>query len=83
MKLKVFAALLAVIGVGTSVAVAKGPPPATPAPERAAKVCHRTASAARPFRLIRVSRSALEAHMRHGDLLAAAGGCSSTTSAAP
>ena len=81
MNLKAVAVVLALTGFGTSVAVAKGPP-AGAVSERTVIVCHRTASTARPFRLVRVSRPALEAHMRHGDLLASSGGCS-TSSAAP
>jgi hypothetical protein len=83
MKLKAVAVALALTGFGTSVAVAKGPTPAGAVAERTVNVCHRTASAARPFWLIRVSRSALEAHMRHGDLLARDGSCSSNRFAAP
>ncbi len=83
MNLKAVAVVLALTGFGTSVAVAKGPPAnAVVVAERSVTVCHRAASAARPFRLVRVSRSALEAHMRHGDLLATSGECS-TRSAAP
>ena len=82
MNLKAVAVVLALTGLGTSVAVAKGPPAADAVAERSVIVCHRTASAAQPFRLIRVSRTALEAHMRHGDLLASSGSCS-PRSAAP
>jgi hypothetical protein len=82
MNLKAVAVVLALTGLGTSVAVAQGPPAADAVADPAVTVCHRTAAAARPFRLIRVSRSALETHMRHGDLLASSGRCS-TSSAAP
>ena len=82
MNLKAVAVVLALTGLGTSVAVAKGPPAADAVGERAVTVCHRTASTARSLHLIRVSRSALETHMRHGDMLASSGGCS-TRSAAP
>jgi hypothetical protein len=81
MNLKAAAVVLALTGFGTSVAVAKGPPDADAVAERSATVCHRTASAAQPFRLIRVSSSAVEAHMRHGDLLATNGACSARTAA--
>jgi hypothetical protein len=76
MNLKAVAVVLALTGLGTSVAVAKGPPAAEAVAERSVTVCHRTASAAQPFRVTQVSRSALEAHMRHGDRLATGGTCS-------
>lgn len=82
MNLKAVAVVLALTGLGTSLAVAQGPPAADAVVERSVTVCHRTASAAQPFRVIRVSSSALEAHMRRGDLLARSGGCP-TRSAAP
>jgi hypothetical protein len=81
MNLKAVAVVLALTGLGTSVAVAKGPPGADAVAERSVTVCHRTPSAARPFRLIQVSRSALEAHMRHGDLLTTSGDCSARSAA--
>jgi hypothetical protein len=93
MKLKIVAIAFAVAGLGTSVAVAKSPAPGgrgetsatATATERKLKVCHRTLAASRPFRMILVSRAALETHMRHGDLLApGSGACpTTTTSAAP
>jgi hypothetical protein len=83
MKLKAIAAASALMSLGASVALAKEPLPADPAAGRAVSVCHRTEAAARPFRLIRVARSAVEAHMRHGDRLATGGGCPATVSAAP
>lgn len=91
MKLKAVALALAVAGFGTSVAIAKGPPPGgraetsatATATQRKVKVCHRAFAANRPFRMILVSRAALETHMRHGDLLApASGGCPTTTTPA-
>jgi hypothetical protein len=82
MKLRAVAVALALIGFGTSVAIAKDSPPANRGGERAVKLCHRTGSAARPFRLIRVAGPAVEAHLRHGDLLATSG-CTATTTAAP
>ena len=81
MNLKAAAVVLALTGFGTSVAVAKEPPDADAVAERSVSVCHRTASAARPFRLVRVPRSALQAHMRHGDLLATSGECASRSAA--
>ena len=88
MKLKVAAAAIALAGFATAVAVAQGSPPgrgpddgssaaiASASRTTAARVgvCHRTASAKNPFRAVTVAREALEAHMRHGDLLARAGG---------
>ena len=81
MNLKAVAVVLALTGFGTSVAVANGPPAGDAVGERSVTVCHRTASAARPFRHVRVSRSALEAHMRHADLLAASGDCPARSAA--
>jgi hypothetical protein len=83
MKLKAIAAAAALMGLGASVAVAKEPLPVDPAARGSVLVCHRTEAAARPFRLIRVARSAVEGHMRHGDILATRGGCPATMSAAP
>jgi hypothetical protein len=81
MNLKAVAVVIALTGFGTSVAVAKGPPGAAAAAERSVTVCHRTDASARPLRPVRVSRSTLESHMRHGDLLAASGGCSARSAA--
>ena len=88
MRLEVVAFALLLAGFGSSIAVAQGSPPgrdqAAPAARTPAaaktSVCHRTGSAKRPYRLVSVPRGALEAHMRHGDLLtAASGGCATTT----
>jgi hypothetical protein len=38
-------------------------------------LCHKTGSKSHPYVLIRVSRNAVPAHMRHGDLPATAAGC--------
>ena len=96
MKLKAVAAVLALAGFATSVAVAQGPPPgrgpdkgspaATASATTAAKrvdVCHRTGSAKNPFLTLSVSRAALASHMRHGDLLAPASGGCATRAALP
>lgn len=36
-------------------------------------ICHRTGSKKKPFHTIRVSRNALKAHLKHGDVLGACG----------
>ena len=88
MKLQAVAIALALTGLGTSVAVAQGPLPDTAAPAASAPrariaVCHRTRPAGKRFRLLAVSRSAVERHMRHGDLLAQPSGtCLSRTGSA-
>ncbi len=45
--------------------------------DRKVALCHKTGSGKRVR--IEVSKNAVPAHMRHGDTLAGAGGCSSTT----
>jgi hypothetical protein len=42
------------------------------------QVCHRTHSKKKPYRLITVSKKALKAHLRHGDVLPANGQCPSS-----
>ena len=75
MKLKVFAAVLAVVGCATSVAVAQEPSRA--AQPATVEVCHRADSLTR---VVRVSRAHVEKHMRHGDLLPSRnGGCAAST----
>jgi hypothetical protein len=68
-SLLVFAAL-ALLGAAVS-------PSATPAASqqyaRKVTICHFTGSKKNPYRTIRVSRSAVKAHLRHGD---AVGRCS-------
>ena len=85
MKLRAAAAVLAVAGLGTSVAIAKGPPPgdARDASGTPVRICHRSGPARSSFRPIAVTRSSLERHMRHGDLMAAGGGCPTSRFAAP
>jgi hypothetical protein len=39
------------------------------------QVCHRTHSKKKPYRLITISKKALKAHLRHGDVLPANGQC--------
>ena len=84
MKSNAVAVALAVAGFGTSVAVAKDPPPSgrdglsprAAATERTVKLCHRPLAANGSLQMIRVSHEALETHMRHGDLLVpTSGGC--------
>jgi hypothetical protein len=72
------AALLAFAAL-TSVGAAVSPSGTPAAGEQyGAKVtiCHRTGSKKNPFRTIRVSKSAVQAHLRHGDKL---GSCSTAT----
>jgi hypothetical protein len=84
MRLNVLSLVLLVAGFGSSIGLAQGPlAPASredslPAASARAtvEICHRIGAARDSFRLIAVSRSAVEAHMRHGDLLApTSGGC--------
>ena len=84
MQLKAVAVVLAVAGLGTSVAIAKGPPVSVPEATGAdVRICHRTGPARKQFRSVSVARSSLETHLRHGDLLASSGGCPATRFAAP
>ena len=65
------AAAFAVAGIG-SVGAAVSPasqPASADQYERKVTICHRTGSKKNPFRTIRVSRSAVKAHLRHGDAL--------------
>ena len=41
-------------------------------------ICHRTGSKNKPYVRIRVAKSALPAHLRHGDILPGSGPCPST-----
>ena len=43
------------------------------------QVCHRTRSKKKPYRLIKVSKKALKAHLRHGDVLPVNGQCPGAT----
>lgn len=73
------AAALLVFAALTSVGFAVSPTGTPAAAEQyGAKVtiCHRTGSKKNPFRTIRVSKSAVQAHLRHGDKL---GSCSTAT----
>jgi hypothetical protein len=93
MNLQALAVALALVGLGTSVAVAQGTPRGAvsakdtarsswPTSGAEVRVCHRTASTSDPFRLRSVSRRTVETHLRHGDLIApATGGCPSRAGA--
>lgn len=61
----------AVAGMGSvGAAVSPSSQPASAGQyERKVTICHRTGSKKNPFRTIRVSRSAVKAHLRHGDAL--------------
>lgn len=50
----------------------------TTVPSNKVTICHRTGSKKKPYRRITVSKSALKAHLRHGDILAGPGACPST-----
>ena len=50
----------------------------TTVPSKKVTICHRTGSKKKPYRKITVSKNALKAHLRHGDILAGAGACPST-----
>ena len=50
----------------------------TTVPSKKVTICHRTGSKKKPYRRITVSKNALKAHLRHGDILAGAGACPST-----
>jgi hypothetical protein len=47
--------------------------------DKKVQVCHRTRSKKKPYRLIRVSKKALKAHLRHGDVLPVNGTCPGST----
>jgi len=61
----------AVAGMGSVGAAVS--PASTPASasqyERKVTICHRTGSKKNPFHTIRVSRNAVKAHLRHGDVI--------------
>lgn len=57
-------AALASVGAGVSPA---GTPAATEQYGGKVTICHRTKSRKNPYRTIRVARSAVRAHLRHGD----------------
>jgi hypothetical protein len=65
------ATAFAVVGMGSvGAAVSPSSQPASAGQyERKVTICHRTGSKKNPFRTIRVSRSAVKAHLRHGDAL--------------
>ena len=50
-----------------------GVPAATSQYEKKVTICHRTGPKKNPFRTIRVSRNAVKAHLRHGDVLGPCG----------
>lgn len=54
--------------VGAAVSPASAPASADQY-QRKVTICHRTGSKKNPFRTIRVSRSAVKAHLRHGDAI--------------
>ena len=54
--------------VGAAVSPASAPASASQYQNKVT-ICHRTGSKKNPFRTIRVSRSAVKAHLRHGDAL--------------
>jgi len=54
--------------VGAAVSPASAPASASQY-EKKVTICHRTGSKKNPFRTIRVSRNAVKAHLRHGDVL--------------
>jgi hypothetical protein len=92
MRIEALLLALAVAGFGSSIAIAQGAASgegrststSVTQSGRRVEVCHRTASAQQSFRKISVSRSALEAHMRHGDLLAATGSsCQASATPSP
>ena len=59
-------AFAALASVGTAVSPASPPSVAAQYPKKVT-ICHRTKSKKHPYVTIRVSRSALKAHLRHGD----------------
>ncbi len=89
MKLKILLACLFVAGIAASFALAAPPPghghgkgqnPAltstsTVSSDRKVALCHKTGSKKNPWVKIVVSKNALPAHLRHGDVPAPAGGC--------
>ena len=58
--------------VGAAISPA-GVPAAASQYEKKVTICHRTGSKKNPFRTIRVSRNAVKAHLRHGDVLGPCG----------
>jgi hypothetical protein len=73
------AAMALVFAALTSVGAAVSPsgtPAATEQYGGKVTICHRTKSKKNPFRTIRVARSAVRAHLRHGDKL---GPCANAT----
>lgn len=68
-------AFAALTSVGAAVSPA-GTPAASEAYKEKVLICHKTGSKKNPFRTIRVSKNALKAHLRHGDV---EGRCSTAT----
>ena len=84
MRLPAALVSLALAGVGSSIAIAKGSAPdngTSAATGGRIEICHRTGSAKNPFRTLSVSRAGLEAHMRHGDLMMPSGATCATVAA--
>ena len=70
----VVAGLVAAFAVAWMASVGAAISPASPSAsasqyEKKETICHRTGSKKNPFRTIRVSKSAVKAHLRHGDKL--------------
>src|SRR5437667_46275 len=65
--------------LSTSTSTSTGSTTTTTPSGKKVQVCHRTSSKKRPYVLISISRKALKAHMRHGDVLPVNGQCPGST----